>query len=73
MIALPWQHRDLSPNARVHWRTLRARSSVASAQARYICLEAGLRNIGIERPRVAIVFRPPDNRRRDLDNMVGSF
>lgn len=74
-ITLPWPDRKLSPNARVHHFVLARAKKKARSDANILAV-LSLREIG--RPQliapvmVAITFHPPDNRRRDLDNMLAS-
>lgn len=70
MIMLPWPPAKLSPNARTHWavkakafRTYKVQCHALLAQHR-----EALRG----RDTYALEFRPPDNRRRDLDNALSS-
>lgn len=69
MILLPWPSPDLSPNARVHWRTKWKASKAAKETAYYTTLEAKVRPCD----RFRLVFCPPDNRARDLDNLIASM
>lgn len=65
IINLPWPHRDLSPNARVHWskKSKQAKSARQMAWAEMISFkDKGDVHLGF-------FFYPPDRRRRDLDNM----
>jgi crossover junction endodeoxyribonuclease RusA len=72
MIRLPWPPKELSPNARVHYR---ARAEVVKAyrtQAYWIA-DANLLAMPYEGEIVlSVEFLPPDKRRRDLDNMLAS-
>jgi len=70
-LKLPWPHRKLSPNARIHWAVL----SKAKNTYRHACyLEAKLQIIA--RPSLAkklnltLIFVPPDRRHYDRDNLV---
>jgi len=70
-VQLPWPSKDLSPNARVHW----ARKSRATRTARteaWLVTGAVCRRPGWPRAAVALTFHPPDKRRRDLQNCIGS-
>ena len=71
-VVLPWPCRELSPNARVHWakkaRVAKNYRAVAHTMARKV-----LWPVNLEIARVVIEFYPPDNRRRDLDNMLASM
>lgn len=73
MIQLHWPDRRMSPNARED------RRAVAGVRKRYrqsawaVTLEAGYRSLNFERVHVRVTFHPPDNRRRDLDNMLATI
>lgn len=75
VITLPWPDNKLSPNARVHHFVL-ARAKAKAKSAANILAFLAYREIG--RPKiigavdVSITFHPPDNRRRDIDNMLAS-
>ena len=78
-VMLPWPPRQLSPNARTHWR---AKSPIAK---RYkdacwaLTLEAGMvaPAVPANAPRrcysLFLDFYPPDRRARDDDNIIASF
>lgn len=74
MIELPWPPKELSPNARVHFRT-KAAAAKAYRETAY------WRAHGSDAPKLPIEggigvrfdFHPPDKRRRDLDNMLASI
>lgn len=81
MITLDWPPRQLSPNARVHYRVkspiTKGYLAHASNTTRVACHDHSLRDridphsddpITLE-----IEFHPPDARRRDLDNMLSSI
>lgn len=74
-LTLPWPPKDLSPNARVHWTK---RSKAAKAYRK----ECGWQVVAAgPRPKFApsgpitldVEFVEPDNRKRDLDNMLASI
>jgi crossover junction endodeoxyribonuclease RusA len=75
-VSFPWPHRDLSPNARVNHFTLAKRKKAYRTGAGWEALqafnEAG-RPIMVGALTAEITFHPPDNRRRDLDNMLASI
>jgi crossover junction endodeoxyribonuclease RusA len=60
----------LNPNARPHWRAKAACAKVYRTQAWYLTKAAHIESNALT---VGIVFRPPDKRRRDLDNCLASF
>lgn len=74
VVFLPWPHKDLSPNATLHW----AKKSKKKKEYRTTCwaltLEAKLEAPqGDDRFGVEITFYPPDRRHRDADNMVAAI
>lgn len=70
-IELPWPPRELSPNARVHWGKVRGKNSPGDKYMRD-CILLTPKSIP-DGTHLSIEFRPPDKRRRDLDNMLASF
>lgn len=73
-ISLPWPHKSLSPNARTHHMALAAEKRRARQAAFWLASEAMPRSyVAPEAPHVSLTFFPPDNRRRDLDNMLSSM
>lgn len=79
MIVLPWPDKRLSPNARQHWAQLAKVKAEARQEAHWLAKsDMPLRDRqavaeGEERIPMRVTFYPPDNRRRDDDNMVGGF
>lgn len=77
IVRLPWPHKDLSPNARVHHQA-RARVAAVAKEAAWVDtlnqLSVRERKALSEREtlHLAITFRPPDERKRDLDNMLAA-
>lgn len=73
IIRLPWPKRELSPNARVHHfpkaRAVKAYRTGCAWEAK----AQGAGRIKADRLPVTITFHPPDNRRRDRDNLIASF
>lgn len=68
-ICLPWPSSALSPNARGHW----AMKAAAKRRARmdgFLAAKAAKVPAGRT---IAITFHAPDNRHRDLDNMLASI
>jgi crossover junction endodeoxyribonuclease RusA len=70
LIDLPWFPKDAQPNRRVHWTKKHRATKVAREAAQWMSCHLG--PIDAERLNVTITFYPPDNRRRDLDNMLAS-
>lgn len=69
-ITLAWPNKALSPNARGHWTKKAGPTKLARVYATGKALEA----IGGAKPKwegvdLALVFHPPDKRRRDADGM----
>lgn len=77
-VELPFPPADLSPNKRLHWR----QKADAVALYRATChlmtfaelppIDRGRWPYDGEIP-ISVTFFPPDNRRRDRDNMLASF
>ena len=79
-IELPWPPKELSPNARVHFRAKAAATKAYREQAYWTAKTAYMRGelTRSELPAEGVIslrfeFRPPDARRRDLDNMLSSM
>lgn len=71
-ITLPWPHRDLHPNARVHYMRLAKAKKAYRQECAWSAKAQGLAKIKAVTLHVAITFHPPDRRRRDLDGMLSS-
>jgi hypothetical protein len=71
-IFLPWPDRRLSPNGRQHWAQIAHAKRAAKRTAYYAALEAGIGKIDADSLSVRLIFFPPDNRRRDIDNLLSS-
>jgi crossover junction endodeoxyribonuclease RusA len=69
IVILPWPRPELSPNARVNWRTKCSAAKRYKLSA-YLLAKAARPVPGLT---VSITFNPPDNVRRDLDNMLASI
>lgn len=72
MIELPWPSKDLSPNARVHYRTKAAATKAYREQAYWLTKASDLRAPAEGGIALRFDFHPPDKRKRDLDNMLAS-
>ena len=72
---VPWPPKELSPNARKHWAVRSRKAKVYRAQcfayARNALAQSDLELQG--RLVLALVFCPPDRRKRDDDNLVAAF
>lgn len=73
ILTFPWPPKELSPNARVHWAKKAKAAKAYKASCLMIAMAGGLRAIKADMLGLLITFNPPDNRRRDLDNMLSSF
>lgn len=74
-LVLPWPHKDLSPNARVHWAR-KAKAAKAARAAGHIAVKvAGWRRerMPAGRLHLFIDFYPPTKRLPDDDNMLARF
>lgn len=72
-LVLPWPPRDLSPNARIHWRK---KAPITKAYKEACWALAKQSGITVpDSPRIALwlTFYPPDRRARDDDNIIASF
>jgi crossover junction endodeoxyribonuclease RusA len=72
-IELPWPPKQLSPNARLHWRAMHK-----AKQAYKIACTAALMAQAVPvasegRIALRIEIRPPDRRKRDRDNLQHSL
>ena len=72
LIKLPWPPAILSPNARGHWAAKAKAAKKYRGDACYLAQAMGCRALDASGLSVAIYFHPPDNRRRDTDNMLSS-
>lgn len=72
-VVLPWPPKELSPNARIHFRTKAAAVKAYRNTAYWLTMATDLR--GPEKGGIALRFDfyPPDRRRRDLDNMLAAI
>jgi crossover junction endodeoxyribonuclease RusA len=71
-ITLPWPPKQLSPNARVHWRQKAECVKSFRALCRWSAYTQGARPLVKDIVPMTITFHPPDARRRDRDNMIAS-
>lgn len=71
-LTLPWPNPRLSPNSRKHWRRVAEVKQAAKREAWALALQSRL-TAPAGRPTVAMLFYPPDRRRRDLDNCIASM
>lgn len=77
IVTIGWPDKRLSPNARLHW-SAKAKAAKASREAaKYLTWGAagGVRELrsvydGAAPIPIKVTFFPPDNRRRDHDNLI---
>ncbi len=72
-LALPWPDSRLSPNGRKAHRRLTDVRSIARNTGYVEAMAAGLRVPDRTPLHLFLMFHPPDNRRRDGDNLIGAF
>ncbi len=72
-IILPWPPKELSPNARHHWRKLAPIKKKYRSTCAWECKAQGVKKMDVYSLHVSITFHPPDGRKRDLDNMLASI
>ncbi len=72
-VDLPWPPSKLSPNARLHWKAKHRYRHAYRHTCSWACVEQKVRKIEAEAVTATITFCPPDNRRRDQDNMLASI
>jgi crossover junction endodeoxyribonuclease RusA len=70
MISLPWPPAKLSPNARTHWAS-KAKAARDYKMACFALMSKHRKELKGQND-FHLIFCPPDNRRRDLDNMLAS-
>ena len=77
MIELPWPHKDLNPNARVHWTKKASAAKMARDTAFKITLVTmQCLSISLDKSKkinFVIEFYPPGKRKYDDDNLIASF
>lgn len=68
-VELPWPDSRLSPNARVHRMQKAQAAREARETAGWLTINARQKGIGDAAMECVRHFYPPDNRRRDIDNL----
>ena len=71
-LTLPWPAKALLSNARVHWAAKARATAAARREAWITALQVGVRGMGPEAV-LEFTLHPPDNRRRDVQNMPGTM
>jgi crossover junction endodeoxyribonuclease RusA len=66
---LPFPPRELSPNARLHWRALDRAKKAYKAECGWCLFQCPVPELPEGRIALTITISPPDKRRRDRDNM----
>ena len=70
---------ECSPNARVHWAVKAKAAKQYGTTVSYVAVDAKNRSKNpaqwqdLDGARVSVTFMLPNNRRRDLDNLIASF
>lgn len=73
MITLPWPHKDLSPNVRIHWTK---RAKAVGAYRRECMVLARIAGLSVDWDGwiyLWATFYPPDRRRYDDDGIFSRF
>ncbi len=73
LIRLSWPQRALWQNTRPHWRTRSEKTRAYRTEAWGAALAQSIGRIQTTTPRLIFSFHPPDNRRRDLQNMPATM
>lgn len=72
-IDLPWPHKWLSPNARVHWARKAAATKKARVDAAWLAREAGFTRMDANAIKATVIFSPKTARAYDIDNALASL
>lgn len=71
LFVLPFPPRELSPNARLHWRALDRAKKAYKADCAWCLFQCPVPELTAgERIPITITISPPDKRRRDRDNLI---
>lgn len=71
-LTLPWPPKELSPNARVHWRVRHKHSKAYRHSCGLLALQHKQSTPG-GRLHLVLTFCPPDRRHYDDDNLLARF
>lgn len=71
ILELPWPHKDLSPNARVHFMALSRAKKKYRRDCMYAAMAAKATAQGPQE--LSFMFHPPHNRKYDKDNLIASM
>lgn len=69
-LILPWPCKELSPNARLHWRQVARAKKLYREACNTTARAQGAQKMTAERLHVSFTFYPPNKRRRDLDGCI---
>lgn len=74
-LVFPWPDRELSPNARKNFRQKAKSVSISRQYARFLTLSGQPQLVFSPSARLetTLTFYPPDNRKRDIDNLLASM
>lgn len=78
VVSLTWPARALSPNARGHW-SAKAKAAHAYRQEAWLAAKASMFRAGVQHApqwsaaTITITGHPPDNTRRDSDNLLAQM
>ena len=73
IIRLSWPDRSMWPNARVDRRAVAGKRKSYRQEAAWATYQAGFRSVAWPRAHLVVTFCPPDQRKRDLDNMLAAI
>lgn len=72
-LSVPLPPKELSPNARLHWRPVADAKKNYRKQCWAMCLAQNPPKFGGNQLPVEITFYPPNKRKRDKDNLIAAF
>lgn len=72
-VDLPWPPKELSPNARLHWRAVSKAKKAYKAECAWSLFQTPVPELPTGRIPIVITISPPDNRRRDRDNLQSAL
>ena len=73
LIELPWPPKQLSPNARLHWRAVHKAKSAYKLECVTLLRPLMPPRVSDGRLPITVTICPPDNRKRDRDNIQASL
>lgn len=73
-LVLPYPHKDLNPNKRIHWSKKHKLAHDLRFHCKILAMKVHKPAVDVEgKLNLQFTFYPPDNRRRDLDNVIAAF